>query len=81
MEEVSKKVRQKAYSLLRERAVAKKLETSRRAHFLVKGETEAYSVIFDKQRKEWSCDCRYFSLRQRVCSHILACKLFVSKSF
>ena len=72
-------IRKKAFKLLRENRVKKELETELRIHFFVKGETEDHDVIFDKVKKSWSCDCRYFSLHQKECSHILACKLFLEK--
>ena len=40
-----------------------------------------YSIDIDsllyKEKGKWSCDCQFFSLKQRECSHILACKLFL----
>ena len=74
-----RKIREKAFKLLRENRVKKELETNLRIHFAVEGETEVHDVIFDKVRKIWSCDCRYFALHQKECSHILACKLFIEK--
>jgi len=73
------KIREKAFKLLRENRVKKELETELRIHFFVKGETEDHDVIFDKVKKSWSCDCKYFSLHQKECSHILSCKLFLEK--
>ena len=68
-------IRKKAFKLLRENRVRKDFETELRIHFSVKGETEEHDVIYDKIKKQWSCDCKYFSLHQKECSHILACKL------
>jgi hypothetical protein len=73
------KTREKAFKLLRERRVKKDLETDLRIHFSVKGETEMHGVIFDKIKNAWSCDCRYFSLHQKECSHILSCILLLKK--
>lgn len=70
-------IREKAFKLLREKRVKKDLETELRIHFSVKGETEEHGVIYDKIKKNWSCDCKYFSLHRRVCSHILASKLLL----
>ena len=71
------KIREKAFKLLRENRVKKELETELRIHFLVKGETEDHDVIFDKVKKSWNCDCTFFSLHRKMCSHILASKLLL----
>lgn len=76
MNKVSKEVREKGIRLFREGRVKKELDTDRRAHFVVRGETETYSVIFDKTRDAWSCECKFNSMKGRECSHIYACKLF-----
>lgn len=73
---VSKEVRRKGYLLFKKGKVKKVLETDRRIHFRVEGETDTHSVIFDKEKKEFSCDCPFFTLHQKICSHIVACKLF-----
>lgn len=75
MNKVSKEVREKGIRLFREGRVKKELDTDRRVHFVVQGETETYSVIFGKARNVWSCDCKYNSMKSRECSHIYACKL------
>ena len=76
MNKVSKNVREKGIRLFRGCRVKKELDTNRRAHFVVRGETEMYSVIFDKARDAWSCECKFNSIKGRECSHIYACKLF-----
>ena len=73
------KIREKAFKLLRENRVKKEFETELRIHFSVKGETDLHSVIFDKTKNDWNCDCSYFALKEKECSHILACKLFLEK--
>jgi hypothetical protein len=77
--EVSKEVREKAFRLLRENKVKKDIETDKRIHFTVQGETEEHSVIYDKVKKEWNCDCIYLTLKEKMCSHILAAKLFLEQ--
>ena len=57
----------------------KVLETDKRIHFEVKGESDVHFVIFDKERKRFSCDCYYFALHQKDCSHIIAARLFLKK--
>lgn len=77
MNEISEEVRKKAQLLVKEGRVKKELETDKRIHFKVKGETEEHSVIYDKEKDEYSCDCKYFSLKQKECSHILGCKIML----
>ncbi|MEM5883229.1 MAG: hypothetical protein QXQ77_03240 [Candidatus Aenigmatarchaeota archaeon] len=79
MEGVSREVRKKGYLLFRKNRVKKELETERRIHFKVEGETEIHSVIFDKIKNKFFCDCSYFTLHERKCSHIIACELFLKK--
>ena len=69
----------KARQLLENKRVKKTVETDKRTHFNVIGDTETHAVIFDKTQKKFSCDCRYFSLRQEECSHIIACRLLTSE--
>ncbi len=72
---VSKEVRRKGYLLFKKGKVEKVLETDKRIHFKVRGETDVHSVIFDKEKRKFSCDCPWFSLKERTCSHIYAVKL------
>ena len=53
------------------------LETKKRIFFTVLS-NEKHSVIYDKEKKKWECDCKYFSLKGKECSHIIACKLLLS---
>ncbi len=69
----------KAYLIFRKKRVEIDLESERRIHFKVRGETDLHSVIFDKIKKEFICDCKFFSLKQKPCSHILACKMLLEK--
>lgn len=78
MGNISEATKKKGQRLYEKGRVKKELETQRRTHFTVHGDTEKHSVIFDKERKGWVCDCRYFSLKQKECSHILAAKLLSS---
>jgi hypothetical protein len=73
----SELVKQKSKSLIENGKVIKEFETQQRIHFTVFSNTQ-HSVIFDKEKKEWTCDCQFFSLKQKECSHILACKLFLN---
>jgi hypothetical protein len=80
MEEVSREIRKKGYFLFKKNKVKKELETEKRIHFKVEGETDVHSVIFDKTKKKFFCDCSFFTLHERKCSHIVACELYLKKS-
>lgn len=75
MEKVSKEIREKGLLLVKLGKVKKEIEAEKRIYFKVFGETETHSVIFDKEKKEWKCDCPYFTLHQKICSHIFAANL------
>lgn len=75
MENVSDEIKAKGEILLRDGKVKKEMETERRIYFEVSGESDIHSVIFDKKNNSWNCDCRYFALNQRECSHIVAAKM------
>lgn len=70
----------KARRLLDQGKVVKEIDTDRRTHFKVSGETEEHSVVFNKSRGKYTCDCRYSSMQDRECSHIIACKMMTSGS-
>ncbi len=59
--------------------VTKEIDTEKRAHYKVIGETEVHSVIFDKENGEWQCDCKWSTLQKKECSHIFAAKLLEEK--
>lgn len=65
-------VSDKAEKLVKENKVRKVVETDKRAHFVVQGSEEEHSVIFDKVKNEWNCDCSYNTLKRKMCSHIAA---------
>ena len=60
--------------------VAKEIDSEKRAHFKVIGDTEVHSVILDKESGEYECDCKWSTLKKIECSHIAAAKLFEGKS-
>jgi uncharacterized Zn finger protein len=68
-------IQQKGLNLFKDGKVKKEVETDKRIHFKVKGETDTHSVIFDKKSKEFRCDCKYSSLEKGICSHVVAAKL------
>lgn len=72
--EASERIKAKAEQLVQEKRVKKDLETDRRIHFSVQGTSEVHSVIYDKDKDDWTCDCSYNSLKNKICSHIIACQ-------
>jgi len=74
---ISKKTERKGYWLFKQKKVKKDLETDKRTHFIVKGENKEHFVIFNKEKKDFSCDCEYFSLHLKPCSHIIASKFYL----
>jgi len=70
----------KARILLREGKVKKDMETAKRIHFRVLGRSGEHSVIYDKEKRKWLCDCTYMSLHGEYCSHVLACQMYLEKA-
>ena len=60
--------------------VRKDYETQKRVafHVLNQEKMTEHSVIYDKEKKEWSCDCKWhttgFPRTKKYCSHIEAAK-------
>ena len=75
MEKLSKEIIQKGKLLLKSGKVTKDMDTEKRIYFTVEGESEDHSVIFEKEKKEFKCDCKFNSLHHKKCSHILAAML------
>jgi hypothetical protein len=71
-----KEIEKKARKLFREGRVRLDFESEKRIYFTVYSR-EVHSVIFDKEKNEFKCDCKYFSVKQIECSHIKACKLLL----
>lgn len=67
----------KADDLVRGGGVRLEFESDKRVHFTV-GD---HLVIFSKVGVFWSCDCKFFSLKGRACSHIIAAKRFWESVF
>ena len=67
---ISKVVERKALQIFKEGRAKLDLETDKRMHFKVKGDSEEHSVIFDKGKNNFLCDCKYGSLKEGYCSHI-----------
>jgi hypothetical protein len=71
-----KEIEKKARKLFREGRVRLDFESEKRIYFTVYSR-DVHSVIYDKEKNEFKCDCKYFSVKQRECSHIKACKLLL----
>jgi hypothetical protein len=76
---VSWKTKMKGYWLNKQGKVKKDLENQRRIFFTVETKDDKKSVIFDKVKKSWSCDCQFFSIKFTDCSHIKAAKMFIGE--
>lgn len=46
---------------------------------VLSGEKE-HQVIFRGPTKQWLCDCQYFVMKAKSCSHVLACKLILKET-
>lgn len=75
MEKISNEIIQKGKILFEKGKVTKDIDTEKRIYFTVEGESEKHSVIFEKRKEEWKCDCKFNSLHHKKCSHILAAML------
>ncbi len=60
--------------------VRKDYETAKRIAFTVidKEKGTSHSVFYSKEKKEWFCDCKWYSTKydstKKHCSHIIAAK-------
>lgn len=70
--EASKDIEKKSQDLLISGKIKRDMETEKRIYFTVEGESEKHSVIYEKIKKEWKCDCKFNSLHHKKCSHIFA---------
>jgi len=71
-----REIERKGYQLFISNKVKLELESEKRIFFSVKSR-EKHSVIFDKEKGKWECDCAYFSIKGKECSHIIACKFYL----
>jgi hypothetical protein len=78
-EKISKDIKKKGYQIFNENKIKKEFETEKRVHFLVEGESEKHSVIFDKEKSHFICDCKFSTLKEGMCSHAYAAKLLREK--
>jgi len=71
-----KEIEKKARKLFREGRVRLDFESEKRIYFTVYSR-DVHSLIYDKEKNDFKCDCKYFSVKQKECSHIKACKLLL----
>lgn len=70
---LSRAVVDKAKRLLGEGAVSLDREAGGSVYFAVGG----HDIIYRLAQKKWMCDCEFFSMKTKYCSHILAVHLFL----
>ncbi|MBI4009919.1 MAG: hypothetical protein HY361_01860 [Candidatus Aenigmarchaeota archaeon] len=75
----SKAIEKKALQIFKDGRVKLDLETDKRMHFKVKGDSEEHSVIFDKEKNNFLCDCKFGSLKELYCSHIESSVLLMTR--
>jgi hypothetical protein len=52
--------------------------TARHISFIVKGDETEHSVMYFAEKfedKQWQCDCKWYALQNKICSHIIAVNL------
>lgn len=57
-------------------------QTSKHISFTVKSENGIHNVMyFDEKTGDlrWQCDCKWYTLQNKVCSHIIAVNLMLIK--
>lgn len=70
---LSRPVVDKALRLFGDGAVTLDREAGGGVYFAVMG----HDIIYRLDRKRWMCDCEFFSVKAKYCSHILAVHIFL----
>lgn len=70
---LSRAVVDKAGKLLESGKVSLDKEAGGSVYFAVAG----HDIIYRLAQKKWMCDCEFFSVKTKYCSHILAVHLFL----
>jgi len=60
--------------------VVKETETKRTVYYHVPGTEEVHNVRYNKRQNEWTCDCRFFAVTMKPCSHILAATKYMEET-
>ena len=77
---ISRDVERKALQIFKDSRVKLDLETDKRMHFKVKGDSEEHSVIFDREKNSFLCDCKWGSLsKEGYCSHVESSILLMTR--
>lgn len=74
---LSRAVVDKAGRLLAEGAVTLDREAGGSVYFAVGN--HHHDIIYRLAQKKWMCDCEFFSVKTKYCSHILAVHLFLER--
>ncbi len=78
--DVSQSILEKGKKLVEEKRVMKDVDSEKRIHFKVLGDTEEHIVIYDKNKNTYECDCSFNTLKYKECSHIVGCKIVAESS-
>lgn len=68
--------RHKAAALVRDGRVSLHSTGPERVHLDVK----EYQVVYHRRERRWSCTCRYNTLTQSECYHIVAARIFLDQT-
>lgn len=52
--------------------------TSKHISFIVEGDESEHNVMYFTEKfgdKQWQCDCKWYALQNKICSHIIAVNL------
>ena len=56
--------------------------TGKHVSFSVKGEESDHNVMYFAEKsggKRWQCDCKWYTLQNKTCSHIIAVNIAVNR--
>lgn len=65
-------------------SVKRDYETSKHVSFIIEGDESKHNVMYFGEKmgsKKWQCDCKWYTLQNKICSHIIAANIAVKKSF
>ena len=71
---MNKEMETKVARLLKEERIALETETDRFKYFLCRGYKDTYEIIYNKVTETYSCTCK--NVKDKECSHILACQKY-----
>ncbi len=58
-------------------------ETSKHVSFIIEGDESQHSVMYFAEKsgsKRWQCDCKWYTLQNKTCSHIIAANIAIKNS-